>query len=147
MLVAIAGGHGKIARRSTRLLVPHGEQVRGLIRKPSTLRICAPTAPSRSSATSSTRALRRSRAPTRSCSPPEPDQAVARSASGRSIATARSSCSSRPRGSLPRKITRDDVAVVLYAVLHEPRSVRQILYVGDGEDPIEQALAKALGGN
>ncbi|MEA2233459.1 MAG: hypothetical protein QOD83_3275 [Solirubrobacteraceae bacterium] len=34
MLVAIAGGHGKIARRSTRLLVPHGEQVRGLIRKP-----------------------------------------------------------------------------------------------------------------
>lgn len=34
MLVAIAGGHGKIARRLTRLLVAHGEQVRGLIRNP-----------------------------------------------------------------------------------------------------------------
>jgi nucleoside-diphosphate-sugar epimerase len=44
-------------------------------------------------------------------------------------------------------VTRDDVAAVLYAVLHEPRSVRQISYVGDGEDSIEQALAKALGGN
>jgi len=28
MLVAIADGHGKIARRLTRLLVAHGEQVR-----------------------------------------------------------------------------------------------------------------------
>jgi uncharacterized protein YbjT (DUF2867 family) len=34
MLVAIAGGHGKIARRLTRLLVAHGDQVRGLIRNP-----------------------------------------------------------------------------------------------------------------
>jgi nucleoside-diphosphate-sugar epimerase len=34
MLVAIAGGHGKIARRATRLLVAHGDQVRGLIRNP-----------------------------------------------------------------------------------------------------------------
>jgi nucleoside-diphosphate-sugar epimerase len=34
MLVAIAGGHGKIARRATRLLVAHGVQVRGLIRNP-----------------------------------------------------------------------------------------------------------------
>jgi uncharacterized protein YbjT (DUF2867 family) len=32
MLVAIAGAHGKIGRRLTRLLVAHGEQVRGLIR-------------------------------------------------------------------------------------------------------------------
>jgi hypothetical protein len=30
-------------------------------------------------------------------------------------------------------------------VLHEPRSVRRILYVGAGEDPIEQALAKGEG--
>jgi len=29
MLVAIADGHGKIARRLTRLLVAHGQQVRG----------------------------------------------------------------------------------------------------------------------
>jgi nucleoside-diphosphate-sugar epimerase len=34
MLIAIAGGHGKIARRLTRLLVAHGDQVRGLIRNP-----------------------------------------------------------------------------------------------------------------
>ncbi len=34
MLVVIAGGHGKIARRLTRLLVADGEQVRGLIRNP-----------------------------------------------------------------------------------------------------------------
>lgn len=34
MLVAIAGGHGKIARRLTRLLVARGDQVRGLIRNP-----------------------------------------------------------------------------------------------------------------
>ena len=34
MLVAIAGGHGKIARRLTHLLVAHGDQVRGLIRNP-----------------------------------------------------------------------------------------------------------------
>jgi uncharacterized protein YbjT (DUF2867 family) len=34
MLIAIAGGHGKIARRLTRLLVAHGDHVRGLIRNP-----------------------------------------------------------------------------------------------------------------
>jgi hypothetical protein len=33
---------------------------------------------------------------------------------------------------------------VLHAVLHEPRSVRQTLYVGAGEDPIDEALAWAL---
>ena len=43
------------------------------------------------------------------------------------------------------QVARDDVAAVLHAVLHEPRSIRQILYVGGGEDTIEQALAKALG--
>lgn len=34
MLVAIAGGHGKIGRRLTRLLVARGDHVRGLIRNP-----------------------------------------------------------------------------------------------------------------
>jgi nucleoside-diphosphate-sugar epimerase len=34
MLIAIAGGHGKIARRLTRLLVARGDQVHGLIRNP-----------------------------------------------------------------------------------------------------------------
>jgi uncharacterized protein YbjT (DUF2867 family) len=34
MDVAIAGGHGKIARRLTRLLAAHGDRVRSLIRNP-----------------------------------------------------------------------------------------------------------------
>jgi uncharacterized protein YbjT (DUF2867 family) len=42
------------------------------------------------------------------------------------------------------EVSRDDVAAVLAAVLHEPRSVRRTLYVGSGDDSIEEALA-ALG--
>ena len=38
-------------------------------------------------------------------------------------------------------VSRDDVAATLAAILHEPRSVRHILYVVAGDDPIEQALA------
>ena len=34
MDVAIAGGHGKIARRPTRLLAAHGDRVRSIIRNP-----------------------------------------------------------------------------------------------------------------
>ena len=41
-------------------------------------------------------------------------------------------------------VARDDVAAVLAAVLHEPASTRQILYVNAGEDPVEQALAAVL---
>jgi uncharacterized protein YbjT (DUF2867 family) len=44
------------------------------------------------------------------------------------------------RGEVPR----DDVAAVLAAVLHEPRSARRVLYVAAGDDPIEEALARAL---
>jgi nucleoside-diphosphate-sugar epimerase len=44
------------------------------------------------------------------------------------------------------KVSRDDVAAVLAAVLHEPRTVRVTLYVGGGDKPIEQALAAALEG-
>ena len=43
-------------------------------------------------------------------------------------------------------VSRDDVAATLAAVLHEPRSVRHVLYVIAGDDPIEQALAAVLGG-
>jgi uncharacterized protein YbjT (DUF2867 family) len=43
------------------------------------------------------------------------------------------------------EVSRDDVAATLAAILHEPRSVRQTLYVIAGADPIEQALAAALG--
>ncbi|MGH2745482.1 MAG: NAD(P)H-binding protein, partial [Thermoleophilaceae bacterium] len=42
-------------------------------------------------------------------------------------------------------VTRDDVAAVLAAVLHEARSVGRILYVVGGDDPIDDALAVALG--
>ena len=42
------------------------------------------------------------------------------------------------------EISRDDVAGVLDAVLHEPRSVYLILYAIAGEDPIDEALGGAL---
>jgi uncharacterized protein YbjT (DUF2867 family) len=42
------------------------------------------------------------------------------------------------------EVSRDDVARVLAAVLHEPRSVQRILYVSSGDHDVEEALAKAL---
>jgi uncharacterized protein YbjT (DUF2867 family) len=45
---------------------------------------------------------------------------------------------------LDGQVSRDDVAAVLAAVLHEPRSVHRILYVSEGEDPVEHALTEAL---
>jgi nucleoside-diphosphate-sugar epimerase len=44
------------------------------------------------------------------------------------------------------KVPRDDVAAVLAAVLHEPRSVRWTFYVCSGNDPVEQALEAVLAG-
>ena len=41
-------------------------------------------------------------------------------------------------------ISRDDVAAVLEAILHEPRSVYLILYAIAGDDAIEEALTAAL---
>jgi uncharacterized protein YbjT (DUF2867 family) len=43
------------------------------------------------------------------------------------------------------EVSRDDVAAVLAAVLGEPRSVGRILYVVGGDQPIDEALAAALG--
>ena len=43
------------------------------------------------------------------------------------------------------EVSRDDVAAVLAAVLHEPRAVGRTLYVVGGDDPVEQALAAVLG--
>jgi uncharacterized protein YbjT (DUF2867 family) len=45
---------------------------------------------------------------------------------------------------LEGEISRDDVASVLAAVLHEPRAAHTTLYVSSGETPIEQALERAL---
>jgi uncharacterized protein YbjT (DUF2867 family) len=42
-------------------------------------------------------------------------------------------------------VARDDVAAVLAAVLHEPRSAGAVLYVIAGEQPIEEALTEGLG--
>jgi hypothetical protein len=45
---------------------------------------------------------------------------------------------------LEGKVPRDDVAGVLAAVVHEPRSARRVLYASAGDDPIEAALARLL---
>jgi nucleoside-diphosphate-sugar epimerase len=42
------------------------------------------------------------------------------------------------------RVTRDDVAAVLAALLPEPRAARRILYVNGGDDAIEDALARIL---
>ena len=42
------------------------------------------------------------------------------------------------------KVSRDDVADVLAAVVHEPRTARRILYVSAGEQPIDEALATVI---
>jgi uncharacterized protein YbjT (DUF2867 family) len=42
------------------------------------------------------------------------------------------------------EVSRDDVAAVLAAVVHEPRSSRRTLYVFGGDDPVDEALAAAL---
>ena len=100
MLVAIAGGHGKIARRLTHLLVAHGDHVRGLIRNPDHAEALradgAEPVVCDSEHEASPRSLERSPAPTPSSSPPALDRAAGPSANGRSIVTARSSCSRRP---------------------------------------------------
>jgi hypothetical protein len=41
-------------------------------------------------------------------------------------------------------VPRDDVAGVLAAVIHEPRSTRRVLYVAGGDEPIEEALGRML---
>ena len=42
------------------------------------------------------------------------------------------------------EVSRDDVGAVLAAVIHEPTAARHVVYVNGGDDPIEQALARAL---
>jgi uncharacterized protein YbjT (DUF2867 family) len=41
-------------------------------------------------------------------------------------------------------VTREDVAEVLAAVLHDPRANHRVLYVSGGEDPVEDALGRVL---
>jgi uncharacterized protein YbjT (DUF2867 family) len=42
------------------------------------------------------------------------------------------------------EVSRDDLAAVLAAALHEPRTAHRILYVSSGEEPIDRALAAVL---
>jgi nucleoside-diphosphate-sugar epimerase len=216
MLVVIAGGHGKIARRATRLLVAHGDQVRGLIRNPDhteDLRadgaepvVCdiehegvaeiaraiagadavvfaagAGTGSGprrkwtidRDGAIKLLEAARGARvdrylmiSSIGTESPPDGDDTFsvylrakaqadeALMASDREWTIVRPGLLTDDPGTgrvridpqpFREHVPRDDVAAVLQAVLHEPRSARRVLYVGSGEDEIEAALAKALG--
>ncbi len=43
------------------------------------------------------------------------------------------------------EVSRDDVAAVLAAVVHEPAATRHTFYVNGGGDPVDDALAAVLG--
>ena len=43
------------------------------------------------------------------------------------------------------EVSREDVAGTLAVLVHEPRAVNRILYVGSGDVPIESAVAEAIG--
>jgi uncharacterized protein YbjT (DUF2867 family) len=215
MLVAIAGGHGKIARRLTRLLVAHGEQVRGLIRNPdhaadlradgaepalcdiehaSVVEIAraivgadvvvfaAGAGPGsgperkwtvdRDGAIKLLEAARGARverylmiSSIGAEDPPDGDDVFSVYLRAKAQADAALMASDRlwtivrpvhltddeatgrvliAGDRLDGEIPRDDVAAVLHAVLHEPESARRVLYVSAGEDPIEQALQRAV---
>jgi uncharacterized protein YbjT (DUF2867 family) len=45
------------------------------------------------------------------------------------------------------EVSRDDVAAVLAAVIHEPRFARRVIYVRSGESPVESALEELLAGD
>jgi uncharacterized protein YbjT (DUF2867 family) len=217
MDVAIAGAHGKVARRLARLLVNRGDRVRGLIRNPAhadDLRddgsepvVCdleaadveevaralagadatvfaAGAGPGsgperkwtmdRDGAVKLLRAAQSADVPRYVMissigaeDPPDDDdgfsvylRAKAEAdrelvASDREWTIVRPAFMNDDRGAgtvtiatepVREKVSRDDVAAVLAAVLHEPRTVGVTLYVGGGDEPIEQALAAALEG-
>jgi uncharacterized protein YbjT (DUF2867 family) len=216
MLVAIAGGHGKIARRLTRLLVARGDQVRGLIRNPDhaeDLRadgaepaVCdiehdgvaeiaqavagadavvfaagagAGSGPrrkwtvDRDGAIKLLEAARGARvdrylmiSSVGAENPPDGDDTFsvylrakaqadeALMASDREWTIVRPGLLTDDAGTgrvridpepFREQVPRDDVAAVLDAILHEPRSARRVLYVASGDDEIDAALAKVLG--
>ena len=216
MLVAIAGGHGKIARRLTRLLVARGDQVRGLIRNPDhaeDLRadgaepaVCdiehdgvaeiaqavagadavvfaagagAGSGPrrkwtvDRDGAIKLLEAARGARvdrylmiSSVGAENPPDGDDTFsvylrAKAQADEALMASDSEWTIVRPGLLTddagtgrvridpepfrEQVPRDDVAAVLDAILHEPRSARRVLYVARGDDEIDAALAKVLG--
>jgi uncharacterized protein YbjT (DUF2867 family) len=48
------------------------------------------------------------------------------------------------REPLEGEVTRDDVAAVLAFVVHDPRTTKRILYVSSGDDPVAEAIEKAV---
>jgi uncharacterized protein YbjT (DUF2867 family) len=215
MDVAIAGGHGKIARRLARLLVARGDRVRGLIRNPdhaADLRadrsepvLCDLEAADVAEAavaiegadavvfaagagpgSGASRKLTIDRdgaikllEAARSAgveryvivssvgaeSPPDGDDVFsvylrAKAEADRALAASDRAWTIVRPGSLTDdpgtgrvrigtepfrgKVSRDNVAEVLGAALHDPGTVRRTFYVSDGDDPVDQALAAAL---
>jgi uncharacterized protein YbjT (DUF2867 family) len=214
--VAIAGGHGQVARRLARLLVERGDRVRGLIRKPEhaddlradgsepvlcDLEAAEPAAVGDAIAGADAVVFAAGAGPGSGAerkltvdrdgavklleaavsagvrryvivssvgaeSPPadddvfsvylrakaEADAAVTASDRDWTVvrpgmltddpATGRALVQTDP---IRESVARDDVAAVLAAVLHEPRSAGAVLYVVGGDQPIDEALADALG--
>jgi nucleoside-diphosphate-sugar epimerase len=160
MDVAIAGAHGKIARRLARLLAARGDRIRGLIRNPDHADdvradgaepfVCdleaagvgevaaaiegADTVVFAAGAGSGSGAERKLTM--------DRDGATklleAARAAGveRYVIVSAVGAESPPGG--------DDVAAVLDAILLEPRSTGRILYVNAGDDSVEDALEEAL---
>jgi uncharacterized protein YbjT (DUF2867 family) len=186
MDIAIAGAHGKVARRLARLLVGRGDQVRGLIRNPdhaADLRtdgsvpvVCDlesagvdEVAAAIAGADAVVFAAGAGRYVMISSigaeNPPEGDDVFstylrakaeadrALMASDRVWTVVRPVSLTDDPGTghvrmdverLDGKVSRDDVAAVLAAVLHEPRSMHLILYVTSGDTPVEEALTDVL---
>jgi nucleoside-diphosphate-sugar epimerase len=215
VIVAIAGGHGKIARRLARLLVARGDRVRGLIRNPdhagdlredgSVPVVCdlehAPVeeiaeavagsdavvfAAGAGPGSGAERKLTMDRdgaiklidaaraadveryvmiSSIGAENPPDGDDVMSVYLRAKADADAALMASDRvwtivrpgflsdaPGTGRVRvdeepfrsEVSRDDVAAVLAAFVHEPRAARRIFYVGAGEDPIEWAVEAAV---
>jgi len=215
MDVAIAGGHGKVARRLARLLVQRGDRVRGLIRKPEhagdlradgsepvlcdletagveevaeaiqgadAVVFAAGAGPGsgaerkltvdRDGAIKLLDAARTAGVERYVMvgsigaeNPPDGDDVFsvylrAKAEADRALAASDREWTivrpvsltddpgiSRVRLAVERldgKVSRDDVASVLAAVLHEPRSAHLILYLSAGDDPVADALQAVL---
>jgi len=214
--VAIAGGHGQVARRLARLLVERNDRVRGLIRKPEhaddlradgsepvlldleaagpeevaeaikgadAVVFAAGAGPGsgadrkltvdRDGAVKLLEAARSANvqryvivSSVGAESPPDDDDVfsvylrakaeadAAVMASDRDWTVVRPGMLSDDPGTgralvqtdpIRESVARDDVAAVLAAVLHEPHAAGAVLYVVGGEQPIDDALAEALG--
>jgi uncharacterized protein YbjT (DUF2867 family) len=166
MDVAIAGAHGQIARRLTRLLAARGDRIRGLIRNPAHADdVRADGAEPVLLDLETAGADQVAAAMVGAEAPPEgddvfsvyvrakaeADQAVMASDLDWTVVRPGPLTDAPGTGTVRLEtepfrddVTRDDVARVIAATLAEPRSARLILYVADGDVPVEEALAATL---